>query len=140
VARATPGTESVDEKLLAQYVRAFEAADLDAIVALFHDDIRTTMPPAPTWVSGRAANEGFYRRMFGNLAPGQFLHVPIRANGQPALAFYRPASPGLPHTLAAIQLVGTRVGKIVTIDHFMLPELFDLFGVAKVLEPALTPR
>ncbi|WP_437954001.1 nuclear transport factor 2 family protein [Sorangium sp. So ce296] len=50
-----------------QYVRAFEEANLDALVALFHEDMRTTMPPAPTWVSGRAANERFYRLMFGSI-------------------------------------------------------------------------
>jgi len=93
-------------------VRAFEEANLDALVALFHEDMRTTMPPAPTWVAGRAANERFYRLMFGSIVPGQFRHLRIGANGQPALAFYRPASPGAPHTLAAIQLVATRDGAI----------------------------
>ena len=119
----------VDQKLLEQYVRAFEAANLDALVALFHEDMRTTMPPAPTWVAGRAANERFYRMMFGSLVPGQFRHLRIGANGQPALAFYRPASPGAPHTLAAIQLVTTRDGAIATVDHFMLTEVYPLFDV-----------
>ncbi|WP_437720427.1 nuclear transport factor 2 family protein [Sorangium sp. So ce861] len=60
-------TTQVDPRLLEQYVRAFEEANLDALVALFHEDMRTTMPPAPTWVSGRAANERFYRLMFGSI-------------------------------------------------------------------------
>ena len=122
----------VDSALLEQYVRAFEEANLDALVALFHVDMRTTMPPAPTWVSGRAANEAFYRLMFGNLVPGQFRHLRIGANGQPALAFYRPASAGAPHALAAIQLVTTRDGAIATVDHFMLPEVYPVFGVPRV--------
>ncbi|MGA7124203.1 MAG: RNA polymerase subunit sigma-70 [Polyangiaceae bacterium] len=88
----------VDRELLERFVRAFEEANLDAIVALFHDKVRTTMPPAPTWVAGRAENERFYRRLFGKLVPGQFRHLHIDANGQPALAFYRPASPGAPHS------------------------------------------
>ena len=119
----------VDRDLLEQYVRAFEEANLDALVALFHEDMRTTMPPAPAWVAGRAANERFYRVMFGSLVPGQFRHLRIGANGQPALAFYRPASPGAPHTLAAIQLVATRDGAIAAVDHFMLSEVYPLFGV-----------
>lgn len=118
----------VDEQLLARYVRAFEDANVDAIVALFHADMRTTMPPSPTWIAGRAQNERFYRRMFGKLVPGWFRHVYIRANGQTALAFYRPESPGAVHTLHAIQLVTTRNGSIATVDHFMQREIFSLFG------------
>lgn len=119
----------VDEALLERYVRAFEEANLEAIVALFHRDMRTTMPPVSTWVSGRAANERFYRLMFGNLAPGEFRHLTIGANGQPALAFYRALSRGGRPQLAAIQLVTTRDGAIATVDHFMLPDVYPLFAV-----------
>lgn len=123
----------VDEGVLERYVRAFEEADLDALVALFHDEMRTTMPPAPTWVSGRSANEQFYRKMFGTLVAGQFRHLRIGANGKPALAFYRPAAPGDVHQLAAIQLVTTRAGAVFAVDHFMLAEVYPLFGVPREL-------
>ncbi|HVY26662.1 MAG TPA: RNA polymerase subunit sigma-70 [Polyangiaceae bacterium] len=129
-------TAQVDEALLERYVRAFEEANLDEIVALFHRDVRTTMPPAPTWVSGRAANERFYRLMFGSLLPGQFRHLSIGANGQPALAFYRRPTADAEHVLAAIQLVTTRDGAIVTVDHFMLPEVYPLFDVPRLLKCA----
>lgn len=119
----------VDQGLLEQYVRAFEDANLDALVALFHRDMRTTMPPAPTWIAGRDANERFYRLMFGRLVPGQFRHLHIGANGQTALAFYRAPAPGARHLLSAVQLVATRDGRIATVDHFMLPEVYPLFGV-----------
>jgi RNA polymerase sigma-70 factor, ECF subfamily len=123
----------IDEAILAEYVRAFEEANLDAIVALFHAELRTTMPPVPLWIAGRAANDRFYRRMFGNLLPGQYRHLRVGANGGPALAFYRPASPGAPHTLAAIQLITTREGAVVGIDHFMMPEVLPLFGTPHLL-------
>jgi RNA polymerase sigma-70 factor (ECF subfamily) len=123
----------VDERVLEQYVRAFEEANLDALVALFHEDLRTTMPPAAAWVAGRAANERFYRSMFGSLAPGEFRHLHIGANGQPALAFYRPLSAGAPHTLSAIQLVATRHGAVAAVDHFMLSEIYPLFDVPREL-------
>lgn len=123
----------VDAVLLEQYVRAFEEANLDALVALFHDDMRTTMPPASTWIEGREANERFYRMMFGNLVPGRFRHVAIAANGQRAFAFYRPSVPDGPHELHAISLVTTKDGRIRAVDHFMLPEVYPLFGVPRVL-------
>lgn len=127
---ATASVTEVDEKLLEQYVRAFEDANLDALIALFHEDMRTTMPPASTWVAGRAANERFYRMMFGTIVPGQFRHLHIGANGQRALAFYRQAPTG-PHVLAAIQLISTRDGAIATVDHFMLSEIYPLFDVPR---------
>ncbi|HTU62697.1 MAG TPA: RNA polymerase subunit sigma-70, partial [Polyangiales bacterium] len=126
----------VDEAVLARYVRAFEDADLDALVALFHEEMRTTMPPIPSWVSGGAANERFYRAMFGKNSPGYFRTIATRANGQPALAFYRPASPGAAvYILVAIELVTTRDGAVIAVDHFMLPEVFPLFAVPRELTP-----
>jgi RNA polymerase sigma-70 factor, ECF subfamily len=123
----------VDEALLAQYVHAFEEANLDAIVALLHEEVRTTMPPVPLWVAGRAANERFYRRLFGTLLPGQYRHLRVGANAVPAPASSRRASPGAPHTLAAIQLVTTRDGAIVGVDHFMMSEVLPLFAAPHVL-------
>jgi len=123
----------VDEQLLEQYVRAFEEANLDALVALFHQDMRTTMPPISTWVAGRAENTRFYRFMFGTLRPGWFRHLRIGANGRTALAFYRPLVEEGPHVLQAIQLVSTRDAAIATVDHFMLPEVYPLFGVPREL-------
>jgi RNA polymerase sigma-70 factor, ECF subfamily len=127
----------VDEQLLERYVRAFESANIDDLVALFHHDMRTTMPPVSTWVAGRTANERFYRMMFGALAAGEFRHLRTSANGQPALAFYRCPSPGAPHVLAAIQLVATRDGAIATVDHFMLAEVYPLFAVPRELPAKL---
>jgi RNA polymerase sigma-70 factor (ECF subfamily) len=139
-ATAVARNSEVDEAILAQYVRAFEEANLDAIVALFHEEIRTTMPPVPLWVSGRAANDRFYRRVFASLLPGEYRHLGIGANGAPALAFYRPASPGAPHTLAAIQLVTTRDGAVAGIDHFMMSEVLPLFGAPHALPEATGTR
>ncbi len=118
----------IDEALLERYVRAFEESNIDALVALFHDDVRTAMPPSPTWFAGRAANETFYRFMFPAVSDKIVRILRTSANGQPALAFYR-APVGEPLLLGAIQLVGARDGKIATIDHFMTTAVFHLFDV-----------
>jgi RNA polymerase sigma-70 factor (ECF subfamily) len=126
----------VDEALLARYVRAFEEGVLDDLVGVLHDDVRTTMPPIPTWLEGRAVNEVFYRAMFSNLAPGRLRLVRTTANDQAAFGFYRPAAAGAPaaegaapRTLHAIQLVTTRDGKLRTLDHFMSRQVFPAFGL-----------
>lgn len=119
----------VDEALLARYVRAFEEANIEELVALFHDDVKTTMPPSPTWIAGRAANEVFYRQMFAKLGRGAVRVVRTAANGQPAFGFYRAASPGAPRTLHAIQVVLLRDGKLASMDHFMTSEAFPVFAM-----------
>jgi RNA polymerase sigma-70 factor (ECF subfamily) len=118
----------IDEALLARYVRAYEEANVDALVALFHEDVTTSMPPYAAWIAGRAPNEEFYRFMLAKGPSGAHI-VQTRANARPALAFYRPDGPSEPLRLRAIQVVGVRDGKIANIDHFMLPHLAQTFGL-----------
>jgi RNA polymerase sigma-70 factor (ECF subfamily) len=124
VRRRDPGSFAptpTDEAALARYVRALADADVEAMIAIMHDDIQTTMPPSPTWLVGRADNEQFYRRMFSAWTPGQVRAVPLGANGQPGFAFYRD------DVLRAIEVVELRDGLIAGMHHFMLPGIFDLF-------------
>src|SRR5919109_5415208 len=44
---------AADSDLLARYVAAFEAYDIDALTALIHEDATQSMPPYELWLSGR---------------------------------------------------------------------------------------
>ncbi|HEY6556135.1 MAG TPA: RNA polymerase subunit sigma-70 [Polyangiaceae bacterium] len=114
------------EELLARYIRAFEARDADGFLALVHEDVRTTMPPSPTWIEGRAANVAFFRQMFAG-QPGARRITRTAANGQPALAYYRSDGDGQPYLLRAIQVLAIRDGKVATIDHFTAKEVLAAF-------------
>ena len=81
---------AVDEDVLARYIAAYEAADVDTTLALLADDIRITMPPAPYLFEGREAVLGLAYRA---RATGEWRLVPTRANRQPAAACYL-RSPG----------------------------------------------
>lgn len=122
-----------DAALVARYVRAFEVADVDALVAILHDEVVTTMPPSPTWIDGREANIAFYKKMLLVRGSGYFRALVTGINGKPGLAFYRPDAPGEPHTLHAIQSLEIRDDKIFRIDHFMMHEVFRLFDVPEAL-------
>ncbi len=122
----------IDESLLVRYVRAYEEANVDELVALFHEDVTTTMPPYAMWVAGRAANAAFYRQMLAGGPTGARV-ISTRANARPALGFYRVITKDQPLRLRAIQVVGGRDGKIATIDHFMLPRLARVFGLPETL-------
>jgi RNA polymerase sigma-70 factor (ECF subfamily) len=128
--RVAARAHAVDEELLAAYVGAYESADIEAFVKLLHDDVKTTMPPSPTWIDGLDANARFHRAMFDAHPMRAFRLVAMRANGRPAFAFYRSAAPGEPHVLRAIHLLETRRGKVARIDHFMAPEVLALFAAS----------
>ena len=66
---------------------AFEAGDIDGVVALLTDDAWLRMPPEPHEYQGRAAIGAFLdNRAVRRGAPLRL--VPTRANGQPAFGCY----------------------------------------------------
>jgi RNA polymerase sigma-70 factor, ECF subfamily len=80
------GDEGVRE-VVSNYVDAWDRGDIDAVVAMLSEDAAFAMPPAPSWHQGSEALRDFLR--VGPLSgEWRWRHVPVRANGQPALAFY----------------------------------------------------
>ena len=80
-----PGSPA-ERELVGRLAAAFEANDVDAIVALLADDVRLTMPPLPIEYVGREDAARFYAVVAAR--PGRRRIVQTKANGQPALAFY----------------------------------------------------
>ena len=80
------GDEELSQ-LVVRYVDAWERNDLDAVVSMLAQDARMTMPPLPTWYSGRKQIAAFLRG--SALAEiKRWRLIPTAANGQPALAGY----------------------------------------------------
>lgn len=72
--------------MVAKFVRAWECADLDALVALLPDDVFMSMPPTPFEYQGRDVVARFCAGIFR--ADRRFDLIPTRANGQPAFGAY----------------------------------------------------
>jgi len=87
--------ESAREKqLIERLTRAYEAGDVDGIIALFTDDAWLTMPPAPLEYQGRDPIARFLTQIA--FRDGRtYRLVPTRANGQLAFGAYlrEPARP-----------------------------------------------
>ncbi len=83
---------TTEDAVVAKFVRAYESADLDAVVALLTDDVFVSMPPMPFEYEGRDAVSRFCASIFG--AGRRFDLVPTRANGQPAFGTYLHAPDG----------------------------------------------
>ena len=106
---------------MATFVRAYESADLDALVALLTDDVFVSMPPMPFEYQGRDVVARFYASIFG--AGRRFDLVPTRANGQPAFGTYLRDPTGIRHGtgLLVLTLTGDRISAITRFDNSVLP-------------------
>ncbi|HZC74089.1 MAG TPA: sigma-70 family RNA polymerase sigma factor [Jatrophihabitans sp.] len=122
-------TSDVDERLLDQYVQAFETADMALLTRLLRRDVQLEMPPIPTWFSGYDAVLAFLTE---RAMEAERRFVPIRANGCPAVGAYTREADGRLRA-HSIQVLETRDGAIERIYAFLEPRLFAAFGLPDVL-------
>ncbi len=86
-ARERLSVTGADSELVSRFAAAFEADDIDAVVALLTEDVIVSMPPQPEWHQGRAAVREFLSvRHLSRKGPWRF--AATSANGQPAYAYY----------------------------------------------------
>ncbi len=122
-----PGVRAVVDR----YLRAFEAADVPALVGLLTDAVVLEMPPVPLWYRGRRDYGLFMRRVFEMRGSGWATRL-LTANGQPAFAAYAPQPDGRlgVHTLQVLTVSRSRVAANVV---FADPRVFEVFGLPKDL-------
>jgi RNA polymerase sigma-70 factor (ECF subfamily) len=117
-----PAPRSAEESaLLERFVRAYQVADLDAVVALLTDDVFISMPPMPFEYRGRALVADFCGRLFG--AGRRFDLLPTRANSQPAYGVYlrTPGGPSRGVGLFVLTLSGDRISAMTRFESHVLP-------------------
>jgi RNA polymerase sigma-70 factor (TIGR02960 family) len=122
----SPGeTELVD-----RLTRAFEAADVDGIVALLTEDAWLTMPPVLLEYQGRELARRFFTLVIRR--GRQYRLIATRANGQPAFGVYvRDRHAPVLHAsgLIVLTLAGDRVSMITRFDTSVMPR----FGLPRSL-------
>jgi len=126
-----PPGSAAEQELVDRLTGAFEAADVDGIVALLTDDAWLTMPPLPLEYQGRELAAQFFTATA--FRPGWTARlIPARANGQPAFGFYvRDPETGASHTvgLLVITLSGPWICAMTRFDADNLPR----FGLPRAL-------
>jgi RNA polymerase sigma-70 factor (ECF subfamily) len=118
------------QKLLARYVDAFERYDMDALVALLHEDATLSMPPYALWVHG-PAEIATWMSGPGIGCAGSVL-VPVAVNGSPAFGQYRRdrRDPAGGYVAFALQVVEVADGAVTAINAFLDTErMFPFAGL-----------
>jgi RNA polymerase sigma-70 factor (ECF subfamily) len=118
-----PGVRAV----IGRYVRAFEAADVPALVRLLTDEAVLEMPPVPLWYRGSRDYGLFMHRVFEMRGPGWGIRQ-LTANGEPALAAYAP-EPGGGHRLHTLQVFTVTGGRVARNVVFADPAVFEAFDL-----------
>ncbi len=115
-----------ENAIVGMFARAWESADLDALVALLTDDVFIAMPPEPFGYEGRELVARYCAHQFA--AGRRFDLVPTRANGQPAFGAYLRAPNGIRHatgfyvlTIASDRICGMTRFDISVLPWFGLP-------------------
>jgi RNA polymerase sigma-70 factor (ECF subfamily) len=119
-------------EIVTGYSSALERGDADALVALLTEDVTWAMPPLGHWYAGRGSVTAFARAVPLSGDCGSWRHLPITANGQPAVASYLrpPDAPGdAPHQPWSIDVLTLRGERIAGVTSFIGAEHHALFGL-----------
>jgi RNA polymerase sigma-70 factor, ECF subfamily len=125
----TPDLDETDRELLARYVKAFEAYDIDALTSLIREDATQSMPPYDLWLSGR---DDIFEWWLGPGigCRGSRVIPTIAANGSPAFGQYKPSESGSGYEPWALQVLELSGGRIAELTFFLDTErVFPLFGL-----------
>src|SRR5947209_1557085 len=125
--------EEANRELLARYVAAFEAYDIDALTALIREDATQSMPPFDLWLTGR---DDIFTWWFGPGigCKGSRVIPVMTANGSPAFGQYKPSEDG-GYEPWALQVLEVKEGRISELSFFLDTEtLFPLFGLPARLD------
>jgi RNA polymerase sigma-70 factor (TIGR02960 family) len=125
-----PAPGSAEEQdLVDRFTRAFEAGDVDGIVALMTEDAWLRMPPLPLEYQGRELARRFFTAIWGGRS---YRLVPTRANGQPAFGLYVHDPQAGVHRavgLLAATLAGQQISELTRFETSVLPR----FGLPRIL-------
>jgi RNA polymerase sigma-70 factor (TIGR02960 family) len=121
-----------ERELVRRFMAAWEAADIDGLVALLTEDAVMTMPPEGMRIAGGTAIGEFFATVPLEGRLDDIVLVETAANRQPALAAYALADDGKhrPYGLMVLEIEGDEISGIV---GFPDPWLFEQCGLPSEL-------
>src|SRR5437773_9219376 len=130
--RHVPAPGAQERALVKRFMTAWDAVDVDGLVALLTEDALMTMPPERMRVAGAQAIGAFFGSVPQDGRLDEIRLVSTSANRQPALAAYARSEDGShrPYGLMVLRVEGDLVAGIV---GFPDPWLFEQAGLPSQL-------
>ncbi len=130
--RHRPRPEGRERALVQRFMAAWDAVDIDALVALLTEDAVMTMPPERMRIAGAPAIGDFFAAVPQQGRLDEIRLLTTAANRQPALAAYALTDDGKhrPYGLMVLQIEDDLISGIV---GFPDPWLFELCGLPSEL-------
>jgi RNA polymerase sigma-70 factor, ECF subfamily len=116
--------------LVTRYAQAFEAADIEGLLALLDEDATWAMPPMPGWYRGKEAIAAFLE---GYPLRHTWRHLPARANGQPALGCYAWDEREGAYLATALDVLTLEDDRILAVMGFVDPRAVAVCGLPERL-------
>jgi RNA polymerase sigma-70 factor (TIGR02960 family) len=117
------------EQIVASWIKAWQAGDVDGIVAMLADDARFSMPPLPEWYLGPEAIRAF---LAGGPLLSRWRFLPTSANGQLAFGTYLWDDDAGAYVPGGLDVLTIRDGRVAEIVSFLSADLTD-FGLPATL-------
>src|SRR5881398_3081367 len=130
--RHNPVPGAQERAVVQRFMTAWDAVDVDGLVALLADDALMTMPPERTRGAGARAIGAFFGSVPQDGRLDEIRLVPTSANRQPALAAYARGDDGK-HRPYGLMVLRIKDGLIAGILGFPDPWLFERCGLASEL-------
>ena len=126
--RHVPAPAERERALVKRFMAAWDAVDIDGLVAMLTEDAMMTMPPERMRVSGARAIGDFFAAVPHDGRLDEIRLVPTAVNRQPALAAYARGDDGKhrPYGLMVLQVESDLIAGIV---GFPDPSLFERCGL-----------
>lgn len=120
--RPLPETE---QQLLTEYIKAWEASDVDRLIGLLKQDALYTMPPLSMWFRGREAIRGFMNTfIFRNRALSRWRIKQTEANAQPAMVIFHSPEANSPYHRLGMAVFTFEEHQIARVDTFITNNSF----------------
>ena len=130
IGELSPTAQSAN--IAGRFAHAYERGDIDALVALFTDDVYLAMPPVPYEYIGREA-AGAFLRAFADAGRLGGVFVPSGANGRAAFGVYTVQADGTRQArgMFAITTTPTGICSVIRFEADVMPN----FGLPATFAP-----
>jgi RNA polymerase sigma-70 factor (ECF subfamily) len=124
------------EQLVTRYSRALERGDVESMISMLTEDATWSMPPTPRRYTGHEAIIAF---LVAEPFTLRWRHIPTRANGQPAIGWYRHDPETDRYLAEVLEVLTLRGSKISAVTAFIGATPFPRFGLPPALRGDWAP-